>query len=195
MPSRIARAACYSLSMLCTPGPTLETDRLVLRPPQREDVAAWLAFSADEEVMRHLGGVQTPAVAWRSICSAAGAWSLSGFSLFSVIEKASGRWIGRLGPWRPEGWPGNEVGWSLTRDVWGRGYASEGATASLDYAFDVLGWTEVIHCIDRENAPSIKLAQRLGSRMLRQASLPLPSGDVAVDVWGQSRDDWRARRT
>lgn len=39
----------------------------------------------------------------------AGAWTIRGFSMFSVIEKDSGQWIGRLGPWQPEGWPGTEV--------------------------------------------------------------------------------------
>src|SRR5262245_6443819 len=106
------------LAMLRTPGPTLETERLVLRPPQAEDFSAWVAFSADEETMRHLGGVKSPAEVWRTLCTVAGAWSVTGFSMFSVIEKATGRWIGRVGPWLPEGWPGTEVGWALARDVW-----------------------------------------------------------------------------
>ena len=33
--------------------------------------------------------------------------------MFSVFEKDSGRWIGRLGPWEPHGWPGKEVGWGI----------------------------------------------------------------------------------
>ena len=72
--------------------------------------------------------------------------------MFSVIEKASGRWVGRLGPWQPEGWPGTEVGWGLARDAWGKGYATEGAAAAIDWAFDALGWDDVIHCIDPGNA-------------------------------------------
>ena len=81
-----------------------------------------------------------------------GAWSMTGIAMFSVIEKATGRWVGRLGPWYPEGWPDHEVGWGIAREHWGKGYASEGAAAAMDYAFDVLGWTEVIHCIDEQNA-------------------------------------------
>src|SRR4051794_37045416 len=179
--------------MLRTPGPTLETDRLVLRPPQAEDFPAWVGFAADEEAMRYLGGVQSAAGAWRGVCTVAGAWSVRGFSMFSVIEKATGRWVGRLGPWMPEGWPGAEVGWGLAREVWGRGYATEGARAAMDYAFDVLGWTEVIHCIEPTNARSRAVAARLGSTLLREACLPVPF-DHVVDVWGQSRAQWRARR-
>ncbi|NRG12059.1 GNAT family N-acetyltransferase, partial [Klebsiella variicola] len=72
----------------------LETERLILRPLLREDYEPYLAFCADEETMRTLGGVQPPSVAWRGFCSLAGAWQLFGFSMFSVIEKSSGDWIG-----------------------------------------------------------------------------------------------------
>jgi RimJ/RimL family protein N-acetyltransferase len=174
--------------------PVLETDRLILRPPAAEDFEAWAAFAADEQTMRHIGGVQARSVAWRSICTMTGAWSIRGFSMFSVIEKASGRWIGRLGPWQPEDWPGTEVGWGLTRDVWGQGYATEGATAAMDFAFDVLGWSEAIHTIDPENAASQAVARRLGSTILRRSAMPAPYEEMVVDVWGQSREQWRARR-
>lgn len=171
----------------------LETARLILRPPQREDYDPWLAFGADAEVQRHLGGVLPPALVWRSICVMAGGWAIDGFSMFSVIEKSTGRWIGRMGPWRPAEWPGTEVGWSLVREAWGKGYATEGATACMDWAFDHLGWTEVIHCIAPENVNSQAVAKRLGSSYLREGWLPAPINDT-VQLWGQSRDQWRARR-
>jgi RimJ/RimL family protein N-acetyltransferase len=75
----------------------------------------------------------------------------------------------------------------------GRGYATEGARATIDYAFDVLGWTEVIHCIEPDNASSRALAVRLGATLLRQARLPEPFDHVLLDIWGQSREQWRAR--
>ena len=174
-------------------GPTLETERLLLRPPRAEDLGPWTAFGADEEAMRYIGGAQSRHGAWRSACTVAGAWIIRGFSLFSVIEKSSGRWIGRLGPWQPEGWPGTEVGWSLVRDAWGHGYAREGATAAIDYAFDVLGWSEVIHCIDPRNTASIGLAKRLGATLWREDRLPAPFDKEPVEIWGQTREQWRAR--
>src|SRR5260370_20731255 len=139
---------------MSAPVQILETDRLILRPPLAQDFEAWAAFAADEETMRHIGGAQARSVAWRGICSVAGAWTIEGFSMFSVIEKATGRWIGRLGPWRPADWPGPEVGWALSRDVWGRGYATEGPAAAMDYVFDGLGWSEAIHTIEPENTAS-----------------------------------------
>jgi RimJ/RimL family protein N-acetyltransferase len=165
---------------------------MILRPTRPEDFDAWAAFAADPESMRFLGGPQPRAVAWRAFAAMAGSWSLYGFGMFSLIDKASGRWLGRLGPWRPEGWPGNEIGWGLVRDVEGRGYALEGARAAVNWAFDVLGWTEIIHCIDDGNERSVALARRLGSVWLRRAALPPPVA-VEVDVYGQSRAAWRAR--
>ena len=174
-------------------GPTLETERLILRPPAAEDFEPWVSFAADPEVARFIGGVQTPAMAWRSICSVTGAWTINGFSMFSVIERSTGTWVGRLGPWRPVDWPGSEVGWALARDAWGKGYALEGATAAIDWAFDELGWAEVIHAIDSTNVRSISVAQRLGSTYLRDAVLPDPL-NVPVQIWGQTRETWQSRK-
>lgn len=174
-------------------GPRLETERLLLRPPIAEDFSAWATFSADPVVMKHLGGVQEPGQAWRAMATVTGAWSLRGFSMFSVIEKSSGAWVGRLGPWQPEGWPGTEVGWGLSRAAWGKGYATEGARAAIDWAFDVLGWTEVIHTIGPDNVESQRVASRLGSVLRGPGKLPAPFADVPIEVWGQSRQAWRAR--
>lgn len=176
-------------------GPTLTTERLILRPLSGEDFEAWAAFYADPETMRFLGGPQPPSVAWRSLCTMAGAWAIRGFSMFAVIERASGEWIGRIGPWQPEGWPGTEVAWGLSRDYAGRGYAREAAVAAIDYAVDVLGWSEVIHTIDPDNAPSIRLAQSLGATNRGPVTLPAPLDGFRVDAWGQSAADWRRRRT
>jgi len=171
----------------------LETPRLILRPPQADERADWYNFSADAEAQRYIGGAKDPVMAWRSMALISGGWMVNGYSMFSVIEKATGRWIGRLGPWEPEGWPGHEVGWALVRDTWGKGYATEGAAAAIDWAFDNLGWDEVIHCIDPANTPSQAVARRLGSRILRRAKLPEPF-NLELDLWGQSRAEWRARR-
>lgn len=177
------------------PAPILETDRLILRAPAPEDFEAWAAFAADEETMRHIGGAQVRSIAWRGLCSVAGAWSIRGFSMFSVIEKSTGRWIGRLGPWQPDGWPGEEVGWALARDTWGKGYATEGASAAMDYVFDVLGWADAIHTIEPENTASQAVARRLGSTLRGPAKMPAPYEDSKAEIWGQTREQWRARRT
>ena len=173
--------------------PQLETARLLLRPPQLQDFERWAEFSADPVATRFLGGVQPRSVAWRAMMTMAGSWALTGVAMFSVIEKASGRWIGRLGPWQPDGWPGTEVGWSLHPDAWGKGYATEGATAAMHYAFDALGWDEVIHCIDPDNVPSQRVASALGSRKRGPGRMPAPHENAPCEIWGQTRAEWKAR--
>lgn len=175
-------------------GPVLQTERLTLRPIAIEDFPRWAEMMGDPEAAKFLGGAQPAAVAWRGFMTMAGAWSLTGISMFSLIERETGRWLGRTGPWRPEGWPGTEVGWGLHPDAQGKGYGVEAATAAIDYAFDTLGWIEVIHCIDPDNVPSQRLAERIGSRNLGPTRLPPPFHELTIDRWGQSRDGWRARK-
>jgi len=176
-------------------GPTLETERLILRPPQRADFDAYAELLADEDQARYIGGHMPRAAAWRKFLQMPGAWVLQGFAMFSLIEKASGEWIGQAGPWQPEGWPGTEVGWSLRREFCGKSYALEAATAAIDWVFDALGWSEVIHSIQVPNRTSIALAERLGSRFRGMTHLPPPFADCEVGIWGQSREQWQARRT
>ncbi|MGZ8312612.1 MAG: GNAT family N-acetyltransferase [Allosphingosinicella sp.] len=175
-------------------GPTLETERLVLRPPREEDLDGWAELLADEEAARYIGGTMERAAAWRAMAAMTGSWALKGFGMFSVIDKASGAWLGRLGPWQPEDWPGTEVGWGLVRSAWGKGYATEGSARAIDWAFDHLGWTEVIHCIDPDNKGSIRVAERLGSTNRGPGKLPAPFAHFPVDIWGQSLAEWRSRR-
>lgn len=141
----------------------LETERLLLRHPNASDRSAWTAFLSDAEVTRFIGGPRDAAGAWRNLCLFAGAWSVQGYSNFSVIEKSTGRWIGRAGAWFPPGWPGKEIGWAFKRDVWGKGYATEASTRCLNWAFDDLGWSEVVHVIHPENEASIAVARRIGA--------------------------------
>ena len=175
-------------------GPTLETERLILRPPVLEDFEGVAELLADEEAARHIGGHMPREAAWRRFLQMPGAWAMQGFAMFSVVDKASGRWLGRAGPWQPEGWPGTEVGWSFLRSAWGKGYAREAAIAAIDWSFDHLGWTEVIHSIAPANTASQALAARLGSVNRGPGRLPPPNQDSPVDIWGQSREEWRARR-
>ncbi|MFL6278534.1 MAG: GNAT family N-acetyltransferase [Vicinamibacterales bacterium] len=171
----------------------LETPRLILCTPRLQDLDACSEMMADEVATRFIGGVPPRSVCWRQLMTLIGAWHAHGFAMFSVIEKESGRWIGRLGPWQPEGWPGTEIGWAIVRNRWGRGYAGEGAAAATNWAFDTLGWSEVIHSIAPENFGSQRVAEKLGSRLLGPGKLPPPFDNDTVNLWGQTREEWRGR--
>lgn len=175
-------------------GPVLETARLILRVPRAEDFERYAELLGDEEAARYIGGRLERAPAWRRFLQMPGAWMVQGFAMFSVLDKASGKWLGQTGPWKPDGWPGNEVGWSFHPDAWGRGYATEAAIAAMDWAFGTLGWTSVIHCIDPANLPSQRLAQRLGSRNRGAVKMPPPYEGLLTEAWGQTHEEWSANR-
>ena len=172
-------------------GPILETERLILRIPNADDFDAWADFHADPITMEHLGGVQDRSTAWRGLCGMTGAYYIRGFTMFSLVLKETNQWIGRIGPWQPDGWPGTEVGWGVASQFAGKGYAHEAAVATIDYAFDVLGWDDVMHCINPRNKPSEKLAAALGSTNRGPTRMPAPYADIEVNNWGQSKAEWK----
>lgn len=174
--------------------PRLETERLVLRVPTLDDLDRWAEMMADDNASRFIGGAVPKPVIWRVIMQMVGAWQVTGVSMFSVIEKQTGKWIGRVGPWQPYGWPGTEVGWGLHPDGWGKGYAVEAAAAAVDYAFDVLQWTNVIHLVNPENLRSRRVAQRLGATLQGHTRMPAPYDTELAEVWGQGREEWQINR-
>ena len=93
------------------------------------------------------------------------AWSLGNPRLwiFSVDEKKTGDWVGRVGPWKPEGWPSLECGWAIAKDHWGKGYAPEAAIASVNWIFETFpDLPRIISLIDPGNANSQAVARKIG---------------------------------
>lgn len=169
---------------------TLETERLVLRMFRESDTDAYAEMLADPLVMRFLGGkTMSRAEAWRNMAMVLGHWQLRGYGFWAVEERESGVMVGRVGCWRPEGWPGLEVGWTLRRSFWGRGYATEAARASVEHAFAKLNQSRVVSLIAPENAASIRVAERLGEK---------PGGEwdvfgTRVIIYGIGREEWESR--
>jgi len=165
----------------------IETERLILREIDAErDFEGWAKTMADEQSVRYLGTRPlNRAEAWRSMAMVIGHWSIRGYGFFSLEDKQSGEWVGRVGPWYPEGWPEPEVGWAISPDYLRKGYAFEAAQASIDFAFNTLGWSRVVHVILEDNKASIALAKKLGSTYIRaDESLPGVTKNRVV-VYGQ----------
>lgn len=166
----------------------IETERLILRKVDAErDFDGWARLMADERTVQFLGTeAMDRALAWRQMASIVGHWEIRGYGFFSVLSKATGEWLGRVGPWFPEGWPAPEIGWAISPDHWGKGYATEAGRASLEYVYGELGWTRVIHVILSGNERSVAVAKKLGSAYIRsQQGLPGVT-DEEVMIYGQS---------
>jgi RimJ/RimL family protein N-acetyltransferase len=174
-------------------GPGIATERLILRPWRGTDVAANTAMLSDPGTARFITAdgkaVTEELIGWRNAAIMAGHWVLHGYGMFVVEEKQSGRFVGRVGPWFPPGWPGFEVGWGIARAFRGKGYATEAARAAIDWSFAAFELEQILHCIDCENAASQAVARRLGAEKER----PFDLFGHAADLWVTRRDAWISR--
>jgi len=143
--------------------PTLESERLRLRGWRDDDLDAYAAFVANPATARFLGGTGNRQNAWRRMAMLVGHWALRGYGPWVIEDKASGEWIGYSGLWNPEGWPEPELMWGLAARAHGRGYATEAARRARAFAYGQLGWTTLTSYIEPRNAPSLRVAQRLGA--------------------------------
>ena len=170
--------------------PGIETGRLILRQWRGSDVAANTAMLSDAESGRFITPdrkpVTEPMAGWRNSAILAGHWVLYGFGMFVVEEKASGKFVGRVGPFYPPVWPDFEVGWGIVKDVRRKGYAVEAARAAIDWTFATFELDHVIHCIDRENVASQAVARKLGAKQEGEEMLL----GHATDIWVTRRSAW-----
>lgn len=154
---------------------TLDTKRLRLRQFGPGDIDAFAAQKADPEAMRFIGEGRplSRPDAWRSLAMIIGHWTLRGYGLWAVEDKGSGggAMIGHVGLYNPEGWPGLEIGWALDRAAWGRGLATEAALTVRDHAFAALDTDRLISVIQPGNVRSIQVAERIGGRFDREATV------------------------
>lgn len=175
-------------------GIRLTTDRLELRPAGPDEVEHHIAMMADPNVARFLSFDKRPqkrADAWRAYASILGHWRIRGYGFFSVFERASGAWVGRVGPWRPDGWPGIECGWGIAPAHWGKGYAPEAAIAAIRWLFDTHpDLSRIISLIDPSNANSQAVARKVGEEKTAE-TFALES--FVLDVWAAPREAWLAR--
>ena len=170
----------------------VETERLILRKPKKSDAKALLEAYSDPEVMRYIGLGETRDLeqtrAW--LDKALRRWKLDGFGHHVIERKEDGRVLGRAGflVWNPDTWETGtlaelgeqsvvELGWMLAQEHWGNGYAVEAATALRDHGFRELRFERLISLILRGNERSERVAEKIGSRYVRDVS----------------RGDWTAR--
>lgn len=167
--------------------PTLDTERLRLRPFRASDFDDYAALNADPEVMRYVGGTWDRGRSWRHLAFQIGHWLLGGSGMWAVEQKETGAFLGMVGFSEPEGWPGFELAGRLARRWWGHGYATEAAREALAYAFTVLKKDRVISLVRPDNRASIRLVERLGEGLQGRTELQ----GTEYLVYGMERAGWR----
>jgi len=162
---------------------TLSSKRLELRPFIMADFNHYAAMLADPEVMRFIGSGRTISrdQAWLNLAQLLGHWGLTGFGLYAVALK-SGEFVGRVGLYSPEGWPGLELGWCIRRPFWGQGIALEAARLVKSTAFHCFPDDQLISLIHHDNQRSVALAERLGG--YRGGTLGILEKEVLVYHYG-----------
>jgi RimJ/RimL family protein N-acetyltransferase len=146
--------------------PTLETARLRLRPWRDEDLEPFAALTADPRVMRYFPATLDRAQSDRLAARIREGLSERMFGFWAIEVPGSADFVGFTGlsvpPFDAHFTPCVEVGWRLSYDHWGKGYASEAAAAALSYGFDSLGLDEIVAFTVPANRRSIAVMQRVG---------------------------------
>ena len=157
--------------------PTLETERLILRPHALADFDAYLEMWADPDVVRFIGGKPFDRESsWSRFVRHAGVWHHMGFGFFAIEEKATGQFVGEAGfhdlhrALEPSVEGTLEAGWGLTSGGQGWGYATEAMSAAIDWATATFPDKRMTCIIDPDNLPSIRVAGRLGFEQLARTS-------------------------
>jgi len=144
----------------------LETERLILRGWEERDVAPFAAMNADVRVMEYFPSVLS-AEESRAVFDRLSERAIEhGFHFEPVEEKTTGQFAGFVGiapvPTNLPFAPAVEIGWRLPVEFWGKGYATEAATAWLDHGFNSLKLAEIVSFAVEANQRSRAVMSRIG---------------------------------
>lgn len=180
--------------MLGTPAaPTLVTARLTLRGWRPEDFEPYAAMLSEPETVRFItrkGAPLSRQEVWNETAFLIGHWQMLGHGMFVVEERATGAFLGRIGPLAPLGWPGFEIAWGLKAAARGKGFAQEAARAAIDWSFETFGLDRIVSIIHPLNLASQRVAERLGERRTAERFTPFRE---PCDVWEMRREAWLER--
>lgn len=144
------------------PLPRIETDRLVLRAPRLEDWATLEPIWTTERGA-YIGGPMSAEDAWLDFCQCVASWALRGIGWLTITQRKDSTVLGLVGVGQEYGDPEPEIGWMLTEEAEGHGYATEAAQAFLPLALKIVGSGKLVSYINRDNTASRRLAEKLGA--------------------------------
>jgi RimJ/RimL family protein N-acetyltransferase len=146
----------------------IATGRLILRAWKDCDLAPFAAMNADPAVREFFPGLLTKDESDASARRAQSKIEQRGFGMFAAELRATGEFIGFIGldpmdfviPGVPQ--PAVEIGWRLARAHWGKGLATEGARAVVQFAFGTLHLEEVVAITVPANIRSRRVMEKIG---------------------------------
>ena len=150
---------------------SVETARLYLRRFDSGDLDAFAAMNADADVIRYIGDgkPQTRSQTQMRLNAILDHWDHHGFGLCAIVDKATHEFIGFCGLQYLNSTSEIEIGYRLAKEFWGRGIATEAASASLKYGFDELGLDRIVAVVHPENVVSQRVIQKIGLQYVKDA--------------------------
>jgi ribosomal-protein-alanine N-acetyltransferase len=173
-------------------GPILVTERLRLAPCAEADVERVHALLTHPDVRRYLLDDLVVGREWvfDLIQSSRSTFADASYGLWCLESKLDGVFAGIAGLRVTAGAREPQLLYALDPGSWGHGLATEASTAVIDYAFDELGFPELLASTDPPNRASIRVMERLGMRFLEAAR----AGGLPIVLYRIDRDEWSRRR-
>jgi RimJ/RimL family protein N-acetyltransferase len=155
----------------------VETSRLRLRDWEEADLEPFGRINADEQVMKYLpeaSSIEETNAFYKEIIAE---FNEYGFGLYAVEVKENKEFIGFIGfhraTFESDFTPCIEIGWRLKQEAWGKGYATEGAAACLQYGFNELGFTDIYSFTADANKPSKNVMEKIGMSFVKYFDYPV----------------------
>lgn len=182
----------------------IRTQRVLLRQWKDSDLDRWAAMNADAEVRKYFPKLLDRAEADDEASRIRGNIAQRGWGMWAIEIPGVHAFAGFVGlslPALEAAWmPAVEIGWRLSQAAWHKGYATEGAIAAMNFAFDELHLPEVVAMSVKTNTPSHNVMERLG--MTRDPSADFDHPRVPTDwplkthiLHRISPATWKARRS
>jgi ribosomal-protein-alanine N-acetyltransferase len=164
----------------------IKTDRLGLRRWRANDLPLFIELNRDARVMKYFPSVLTPEESKASLERYEKHLEDAGFGFWAVDRLDGKAFIGFIGlqyaTFESDFTPCVEIGWRLSHDNWGQGFATEGARACLDYGFQELGFKEVFSFTPHSNIPSQRVMQKIGMEKVGEFPHPMLEKDSPLLV-------------
>ncbi len=142
----------------------LETERLILRKLNDDDLDAIYAMRSNIDVMRYIREPQKRSETAKWIELVSSRWESSGIGFCGVIVRETGEFAGWCGLWKLIETDEIEVGYAISPKFWRRGFASEAAEGFLRYGFSELGLKKIVAVAREENLGSRSVMEKIGMR-------------------------------
>jgi RimJ/RimL family protein N-acetyltransferase len=167
--------------------PEIETARLQLRHFTLDDFDDLFRIYSDPEVMRYLS-LRTKEQTQASLCKHIQHWQEHNFGMYAVIDKESGKMIGRCGLGFLDNTPEVELGYVFDKSYWNMGLATEASKATLNYGFEEIKLDRIVAIAKPENIASVRVIQKIGMKYEKDAHFY----NVDVVYYAVSREEWQS---